>query len=461
MSQATIRLPRKLSLLERALAGFVLFYGALVFCLPVPPSDEIAAVYPWWGTRLGIGNVQLQELIFLVWCLLFGWNFVPKVLLNGGIPLRQAAIWLLALALACGLPSLFAPLMLMDLGRTFRLLLNAVLMIAVVRWTRRTGDFPLRMLILGFVVGTVINLILSFRYPLIVLDTMRLSGQNTAGVAMGVAIHFAAWLFVRSSSRLWQLVVVGSALLFIFGCGLSYSRIGWFAGCLGLAAWGYVLFLAHPRSRVGRRHLTKVRLVLVPLLVVGLTAGLTSPLGQEGIQWITTLAEQKLNTETESDTNRWAYVLGTIEIMSRNPLGVGYTGFFDAMTSTDIYKSGSALEESSVADANPHASLLWYAAAGGIPAAVIAVMLLFLLLNSMRRGLVDALGRPGWVLFALVTPPFLLIGMTVTYLYNSIILIVPAAIAAAWGWTQRAEAAEQTAAEAARSPIQGQTLPTV
>jgi hypothetical protein len=433
------------------LAYCVLFYAAVTFCLPVPPSEEIGAMYPWWGTRLGIGNVQLQELLFLLWFLLYGWSFVPRVMLNSGIPLRQAAIWLVALAVSCGLASLFAPLVLMDLGRTFRLLLNAALMIAVVRWTRLSGVTPLGVLILGFVGGTIINLILSFRFPLIILDTMRLSGQNTAGVAMGVAVHLAAWLFLRTTSRLWRIVAVGSALLFLFGCALSYSRIGWFAGGLGLAAWGYVLLLARPRTRSERSRLTTIRLVLVPTLAVALAVVLTSPLGQEGIQWILTLADQKLNTETESDTNRWAYVLGTIEIMSRNPLGVGYSGFFDAMTSTDTYRSGMALEEVSVTDANPHASLLWYASAGGIPAAVMAVLLLVLLLNGMRRGLVDALGRPGWMLFALVAPPFLLISMTVPYIYNSIILIVPAAIAGAWGWAQRTESAVMATADGAQA----------
>jgi hypothetical protein len=42
------------------------------------------------------------------------------------------------------------------------------------------------------------------------------------------------------------------------------------------------------------------------------------------------------------------------------------------------------------------------------------------------------------VLFLLVAFPFLVIGLTVPYLFNSIILIAPAAIAAGWGWSRRA-----------------------
>ena len=64
-----------------------------------------------------------------------------------------------------------------------------------------------------------------------------------------------------------------------------------------------------------------------------------------------------------------------------------------------------------------------------------------MLLNSMRFGLVSAMGRPGFVLFALEALPFLVIGLTVPHLFNSIILIVPAAIAAGWGWSRRVEQA--------------------
>jgi hypothetical protein len=150
------------------------------------------------------------------------------------------------------------------------------------------------------------------------------------------------------------------------------------------------------------------------------------------------LAGQKFASENEGDTYRWAYVTGTAEIVARNPFGVGYSGFFDAMTATDTYRSGMAAEEESVLDANPHATFLWYTSSGGIPGCLMALMLFVMLLNSMRLGLVHAIGRPGLVLFLLVAFPFLVIGLTVPYLFNSIILIAPAAIAAGWGWSRRA-----------------------
>jgi hypothetical protein len=460
---ATIKIPETLSVFERALAAGVLFYGAVVFCLPVEVLEDVA--YPWWASKIRIGNVLLHELLFLVWIALYGSRFVLRALLNGGIPTRQAALWLIALALWCGVISLATPLPLQDLGRSLRLLLYAVMLLAVVRWTRRMGNFPLLMLILGFFTGTIINLVVSFQNPLIVNEVMRLSGQNTPGVAMGIAIHLSAWLFFHTSRRAVQTAAVIAAIVFAFGCGISYSRIGWFAGGLGLIAWVYILIAARPRERKEKLRLKKTRRVWIPLLALGMAALLTSPLAQENLQWIQTLAEQKFSgLKGGGDVGRVAYVQGVAEILLKYPLGVGYSGFFDAMTATAVYRSGKANKEESL-DANPHATFLWYASAGGIPGGFMAMAVFIMLLNSMRFGLLSAMGRPGLVLFALVALPFLLIGLTVTYLLNSIILFVPAGIAAGWGWTRRVGSAEKrgvpptwTAGASVEEPIRHKTL---
>ena len=435
---ASIRIPKNPSVFERALTACVLCYGAVIFCLPVPFSDEVEALYPWWGKRIAVGNIQLHEMMFIGWLALYGGSFVWRACVNGGVPTRQVALGLITLALWCGLISLAAPLPWLDLGRTLRLLLNAALLLAIVRWTRQTGNLPLGMLVLGFFIGTVINLVLSFQYPPIVNGTMRLSGQNTPGVMMGIAIHLSAWLFFRASHRKLQAFALFATFVFAFGCAISFSRIGWFAGGLGLIAWLYVLIFAHPREQSERRHLKSARVVLVPLLVISLGSFLVSPPGQQWLQWIQSLAQQKIVNQGESNTQRWAYAIGTAEILARYPLGVGYTGFFDAMTATDIYVSGIAPVEDSPNDANPHAAFLWYATAGGVPGGLMALLVFVMLLNSMRFGLISAMGRPGLVLFVLVALPFLVIGLTVTYLFNSIALIAPVAITAGWGWEARA-----------------------
>lgn len=434
---AIVRMLYRISVTERILAAAILFYGALLFCLPVPYSEEVANLYPWWGKRIAVGNVQLYELFLIGWLLLYGRGFIQRTLLNGGIPTRQAAIWLIGLALWCGVISFSAPLLWQDLGRTFRLLLNAALLLAVVRWTWQLGNFPLKVLVLGFFVGTIINLVISFQYPFIVNGTMRLSGQNTPGVAMGIAIHLAAWLFLRAGSLKNQFLVFCSALVFAFACAISYSRIGWIAGGLGLVAWAYILLLARPVDRLQYLRIKRMRRVLLPLFFIFLVlAPIVTPV-QKGFLWVQALVEQKVSRQVESNDIRWAYLTGSAEIVWRYPLGVGYSGFYDAMTATDTYRFGNAAEEESPADANPHATFLWYTTAGGVPGGVIAVMLFTMLLNSMRFGLVSAMGKSGFVLFILAAIPFLVTGLTVPYLFNSIIFIVPTAIAAGWGWRSK------------------------
>lgn len=433
---ATQKAFEKPRLFERVLAAWILFYGALVFCLPV--SEDV--VFPWWATKISIGNVLLHELLFLAWLAVYGSRFVLRALLNGGIPTRQAAVWLIALALWCGVISLVAPLPLQDLGRTLRLLLYAVLPFAVVRWTRQTGNTPLGTLIFGFFIGTIMNLIVSFQDPLIVNETMRLSGQNTAGVAMGIGIHLSAWLFLRTRHRFVRAATIMASLVFAFGCAISYSRIGWFAGALGLLAWAYILIAARPREQGERLRLRKIRRRWVPVLAIGLAIILASPTGQENLHWLQILVAEKFSNAGDGDLRRADYVRGVAEILAEHPLGVGYSGFADAMTWTAVYQMGRTGEEGSL-EANPHSTFLWYATAGGIPGAVMSIAVFIMLLNSMQFGLRSAMGRPGLVLFALAALPFLLIGMTVTYLLNSLILIVPAAIAAGWGWSRRVEQA--------------------
>jgi len=439
--RVAINIPKSVGAFERVLAACVLFYGGVAFCLPVAGWEGVT--FPWWATKFAIGNVLLHELLFLVWVVLFGTPFLLRVLLNGGIPTRQAGLWLIALAIWCGLVSLVSPLPLQDLGRTFRLLLYALLLFAVVRWTRQMGNFPLGALVLGFFTGTIINLIASFLNPFIVNEVMRLSGQNTPGVAMGIAIHLSAWLFYRTRYRTVQTFAIFATVIFAFGCGISYSRIGWFCGVLGFFAWVYILLAARPQEPEEKQRLKGIRRVWIPLLVVGLGASIASPRVQEGLQWVEILVEQKTSTEGGGDAGREAYVQGVAEILLKYPLGVGYSGFFDAMRATTVYSSGRANEEDSV-EANPHATFLWYASAGGIPGGFMGIAVFVMLLKSLRFGLRSAMGRTGSVFFALAGLSFLLIGLTVTYLLNSVILIVPAAIAAGWGWTRRLAWAQKT-----------------
>lgn len=431
------RYSRRSYIVERIIAAAVLFYGAMVLCLPVPSNDEVAQLYPWWAKRAAFGNVLLHELIFVAWLMPYGaWHIIGSFFAKTA-PARQSAMWLIALAVWCGIVSLSAPLLWMDVGRTLRLLLNVGMLLAVARWAWKFNEFPLMVLVLGFLAGTVINLSMSYEYPLVVDGIMRLSGQNTPGVAMGVAIHLTAWLFYRSEDVRLQILSFCATLIFAFSCIISFSRIGWFVGGLGTIAWLYVIFLARPACDQRLKRFRNARRIIIPLLIGCALLLPKSQIAENVSQWFISLVESKVSYEGEGDRQRLAYLFGTMEIVAKHPLGVGYSAFYDAMTATETYRSPEAAVEDSPSEANPHATFLWYAAAGGFPGFAMAMMVFIMLLNRMRVGLVAAMERDGFVLFLLAAPAYLLMGLTVPYLFNSIILIVPAAIAAGWGQYQK------------------------
>ena len=107
------------------------------------------------------------------------------------------------------------------------------------------------------------------------------------------------------------------------------------------------------------------------------------------------------------------------------------------MVATDIYKSGKAAHEESPREANPHSTFLWYAVTGGIFGGVLAIVLFLLFLRIMKIGLFSAFGQTGSVFFYLIAGSMFIIGVTVPYLFNSTILILPTAIAVGLGLSER------------------------
>ncbi len=424
---------KEINIFERLLVAAILFYGAVVFCLPVAPSEEFETLYPWWAKRLGVGNLVLHELLFIGWTAIYGRGLVTQCLSKQRMPMRRAAIWLIILALWCGFVSMFAPLQWVDLGRTFRLFLMAILMLAVVRWSRHLGNFPLVALISGFFVGTVINLFISYQHPIIVVGVMRLAGQNTPGVAMGIAIHLSAWLYYRSNKFHFRLYAILIALIFGFACAISFSRIGWFTAALGVVAWAYILWNTL-NLRIQPKRIRIANILLPTFFVITFLSMSFTQLGQEGYRWIGLLFEQKSERQSDSNDQRWAYVIGTAEILSAYPFGVGYSGFYDAMVATAEYSRGSAAVEDDPLSANPHASILWYATAGGFPGLILFFIVVVIIIDNLHSGIKRSMGKPGSVLFILILLPYLVIGSTVSYLLNSLILLVPAGMVAGWGW---------------------------
>jgi hypothetical protein len=419
---------------EQLLVYFILFYAGVVYCLPVPHSEEVAALYPWWAKRVDFASIMLNEVVFLVWAIFFGSAYLVKSCLNRGVPTRDSALAILTLSVWCGIISIGAPLVFQDIGRTFRLLLISCLLLAIVKWAMTWRIGVLTSYLTGILLGTLINLTISFMHPLVVYETMRLSGQNTPGVAMGVAIHLCAWLFYGNDNVKIRLFSIATTLILVFSCALSYSRIGWFAGATGILAWCFVLFFAKPYiNESGKRYPLFERRKFAISIALTVFMFSLSPMAREGVGYLGVLIEQKQSRQDESNAHRFSYLIGAIEIIGKNPFGVGYSGFYHAQTSTDVYKRGEAAEEDDPESANPHASFLWYLVAGGVPAGLLSIYAFIALQRNMLIGFRRDMGRSGVILFALALPSYVLIGLTVPYIFNSLIMVAPIAIIAGWG----------------------------
>lgn len=414
---------------EKLLIAAILFYSGLVFCLPVSPSDEMASIvtYPWWASRIDFGLIILHEFLFIFWLLLYGRNFVLRNLLNKlGMPTRQAAICLIFLGIWCGAISIILDFssIIQNTGRTLRLILNAFMLIAAVAWARSLGNFVLAVLVSGILAGTIINLIISFQNPFIIWGSFRLHGQNTPGVWMGLAAHLSGWLFALSEkikTKIFSIII-----LFVcgFACLLSFSRIGWIILGSGLVSW--LGILAFKSNSINRKNTVTVFLILlIPISLL-----ISSPQFSNISRDVINLVNQKTWIGSDSNSERASYIYGTAEIIFKNPFGVGYSGFYDAMIQTEIYESGVAARETRPKEANPHMTFLWYASTGGIIAGLLSIFLFYFLARIIKRNLLRLFDRIGLLVSISFIGAMFMIGVTVPYLFNSLIFYLPVAIVA-------------------------------
>lgn len=414
---------------EHLLIAAILFYSGLVFCLPVHPTSTWAETmtYPWWASRIQFNLIILNEILFIIWLLLFGGRFVLRNILNRlGIPTRQAAICLIFLGVWCGVISVILDFstITQNIGRTVRLILLAFMMIAAVKWARSIGTFVLVVFVFGILVGTVINLIISIQNPFILWGSFRLHGQNTPGVWMGLAAHLSAWLFALSDNI--KTKIFSAVTLFVcgFGCLLSFSRIGWTMLGLGLVSW-FVILIVKTKSNNKKNTVLAIFILCIPLSML-----ISSPQFSGIASDVIKLVNQKTWIGSDSNSERSSYIYGTTEIVLKNPLGVGYSGFYDAMIETEVYKSGVAARETRPKESNPHMTFLWYASTGGILASLLSIALFYFLARIININLLRLFGRPGVILSTCFIGSMFMIGVTVPYLFNSVIFYLPVALIA-------------------------------
>ncbi len=412
---------------ENLLIAAILFYSGLVFCLPVLPHSSWAETmnYPWWASRIQFNLIILNEALFIVWLLLFGGKFVLRNIFDKlGIPTRQAAICLIFLGVWCGVVSVILDFstITQNVGRTFRLILLAFMLIAAVKWAKNLGIFVLVCFVFGILVGTIINLIISFQNPFIMWGSFRLHGQNTPGVWIGLAAHLSAWLFALSKDVKTKIFSAVTFFVCSFACLLSFSRIGWIVLGFGVISW-LILLTFKAKSNSRKNTFITFFILLIPLSVLIPSSQFTN-ISSDVIK----LVNQKSWIGSVSNSERYSYIFGTAEIVLKNPLGVGYSGFYDEMIETQIYKSGEAARETRPEEANPHMTFLWYASTGGILASFLSIFLFYFLARSIKNNLIRLFGRPGLVLSICFIVSMFMIGVTVPYLFNSLIFYLPVAI---------------------------------
>lgn len=426
VAKGELRAPSELAGLHRLFALATVFVAGWYLCLPESEWVQV----PWWAQKHAIGpNILIHEAIFALYLVLGGARWIARSAHRERFLTLPAAQGLVLLAIWTGLMSLLAPYFAQDVGRSARLVFQVFLLLGVTWWSMSDPLFVLRAYMGGLAASSLVNLILTFQNPLTSSVLQRLLGQNSPGPPMGIAVCLAAWLIMLSRERRDALFAMLVAAICGFGALISYSKTGMLAAGMGVISLALVSGKVAP-SRRGR---------LVALVLVTMAAGVGVFLaGERGRQMSGALSKmlgEKLASadvdESQSIQERLGYWKGVAEIVARKPWGVGYSGFKEAMLATDVYASGLAVEESVIPadESNPHAMFLYYASAGGVPGGVLAIAIFLLLCRAFVRGL-SSYGAVGLTLALLVSAAYFVLGVSIPYLFNSSVMVIPAAIAA-------------------------------
>jgi hypothetical protein len=430
---------------ERFLSFAILFISAWNFCLPVVENMDL----PWWGTKVQIAPaVFINEALFLAYLGLGGFRQCQRLLLRMNYPNRLASICLIALAAWCAISSLLGPLPLHDAGRSARLVVMALLLMAVTHWSSRDPRFVLRAFLMGLIAGTTVNLFFTFKDAYSLVGILpRLLGQNTPGPAMGIAVCLSAWLLLLSRRRNDVILAVLGTGVCGTGALISYSKIGLFACFMG------ILCVAAAMMKIMASQRQRQALVCLLLIVpAGILLVLNTARGQETYSSFRQMLHEKIEsanpTESLSMQIRTSYLLGVGEIVLSYPIGVGFSGFKEAMMRTEAYQGGGAADEEPISaeDSNPHAFFLYYASAGGLVGGLLGLAAFSLLWRMLHRAL-RIYGFAGVVVANLSGMAYLIMAISVPYLLNSVIMIVPAALAGGiliWSMVQRSDAGSRS-----------------
>jgi hypothetical protein len=401
------------------------------FCLPVGES------VPYWLLPIQVVHgVFMNEAIFIAY---LGLRLCSRGKSKNYQPARIIDItckYFVGLAVWCAIVSWFGSRPFMDAAEAVRMILLVILLIVVTQWAVKDPVFVLRAFLLGLVASTLLNLIYTFRgiAPTIgVLPTLM--GQNGPGTSMGIAVCLSAWLALISTRRIDISLALVSGLACSFGAGISFSKIAMGASLAGICCMTAVILFK------SRRTGGKILRILAILVCACISIYLGTAHGSEVIESLNRFIYIKSNTlslatnqseQSSSNQMRCNYYLGVAELVMAHPLGVGFSGFYDAYTSTDSYLSGySSVEDrdrGAEGQSNPHSTLLYYLSAGGFVGGGICLLIFFLLWLAMFRGL-EPFGIVGMFVAILTGLAFLVAFLTVPTMLNTGLMLIPAAVA--------------------------------
>lgn len=411
--------------LTRAFAFAVVFIAGWYLCLP---ESELVDL-PWWARKIAFGpNIQVHELLFALYLLLGGFRPVVQSAVRKRYITLSVSAALVLLAVWCGTASLLDQFPVHDIGRSARLILLVLMLLGVTHWAAGNPLFILRSFLLGLTAGTLVNLAFTFMNPVVAGLLPRLLGQNSPGPPMGIAVCLAAWLILLSRNRRDTLMGMAVAVICGVGAMISYSKTGMLAASLGF------LSIVVVSGRVAGSKRGRVLLTLLFALVLGTASYFGGTAGQAMWTDFSRVLNEKIesgSSESNSVQERWSYVRGVGEIVARHPMGVGYSGFRDAMMQTDAYAAGFAADETTIApeDSNPHSLFLYYASAGGIVGGGLVLVIFFLLCRVLVRGM-SLYGKSGTLLGIFCCAAYLVLAVSVPYLYNSGVMLIPVGLAA-------------------------------
>ncbi|MEO8680143.1 MAG: O-antigen ligase family protein [Vicinamibacterales bacterium] len=414
----------------RTLAFLILFLGGYNAVLPV--VEESVSIPAIFTPIQVVHGVFLRDAFLLVY---LGLSLVTGALGRIRFQREERSFALQVAGLACAgvLSAVVNLTTLFDVGEALHLLVFAAYFCAVVHWASNLGAARLlRYFLVGITVGGAINLYFTFNIQFMTIGILPfLLGQNGPGGYLGLSVVLGSWLMLIRRNRADTLAAITVSLIGLFASTISYSRLAMVMAASGLVGWAAVATL----SNAGRRNRYGGALLGLALTI---SAFLTvTPLGRDYVESVSGFVNNKFAIIDINDENsvgtRYMYFWGVFEIFQKHPIaGVGYSGFYDAVTSTAYYPTSAMAEEDAASGAqglsNPHNAFLYYVSANGVLGLVLIVAIFVSFLRILGRSLVPY-GVAGRVVWACLAVAYFVNAMTLPTLYNTEIMYLPAALA--------------------------------